>query len=84
MSDILVYDSRQADTEIDKMENPKFTGIRLPQEHMTKLDAIATQKRVSRNVVILWALDDYLARFSLPACPPQKTSDEEESQHVNA
>jgi len=56
------------------------TGIRLPREHITKLDQIATAKRVSRNVVILWAIDEYLRLLSLPDCLPGKTNDQEESQ----
>lgn len=56
------------------------TGIRLPREHITKLDQIATAKRVSRNVVILWALDEYLGHFSLPNCLSEKTNDQEENQ----
>lgn len=56
------------------------TGIRLPREHITKLDKIAAVKRVSRNVVILWALDEYLERFSLPDCLPEKTNDLVEGQ----
>lgn len=58
------------------MDNLVGTGIRLPREHITKLDEIATQKRVSRNVVILWALDEYLGRSSLPVCLPGKTIDD--------
>ena len=55
------------------------TGIRLPREHITELDRIATAKRVSRNVVILWAIDEYLRLFSLPDCPSGKTIDQSES-----
>lgn len=57
-----------------------ITGVRLPREHIAKLDQIATSKRVSRNVVILWALDDYLSRFSLPECLSEKTDDHKEGQ----
>lgn len=49
------------------------TGIRLAPSQIKELDRIADSKRVSRNVVILWAIDDYLARFSLPACPSELT-----------
>lgn len=57
-----------------------ITGVRLPKEHIAKLDQIATSKRVSRNVVILWALDEYLGRISSPACLPEKTDDHDENQ----
>jgi hypothetical protein len=47
------------------------TGIRLAPSQIKELDRIADSKRVSRNVVILWAIDEYLARFSLPASPSE-------------
>ncbi len=61
-----------------------FTGIRLPIDFRTKLDQIATSKRVSRNVVILWALDDYLAHFSLPTCPSSETVDNDKIRPADA
>lgn len=64
--------------------NLKGTGIRLPKNHIEQLDAIAAKKRVSRNVVILWALDEYLAHFSLPACPSCETNDDREIHPADA
>lgn len=66
------------------METLVGTGIRLPPSHIEKLDAIAREKRVSRNVVILWALDDYLASFFSPNCLPKETIDNEENESVAA
>lgn len=61
-------------------ENLIGTGIRLPKSHIEQLDRIATAKRVSRNVVILWALDEYLASFFMPDRPSKKTNGDPESQ----
>lgn len=64
------------------MSEYTMTGIRLPSEHIAKLAQIATQKRVSRNTVILWAIDAYLAGVSLPECLPEKPTDHQETQPV--
>lgn len=56
------------------------TGIRMSRKHMEQLDRIADAKRVSRNVVILWALDEYLARFFPPTSPSELTNDIRESR----
>lgn len=57
-----------------------ITGVRIPKTHLAKLDQIATSKHTSRNTVILWALDEYLGRISLPDGLPEKTGGHEESQ----
>jgi len=61
-------------------ENLIGTGIRLPKSHIEQLDRIAASKRVSRNVVILWALDAYLAPFFAPVRLSEKTNGDGESQ----
>lgn len=60
-----------------------LTGVRLPRTHIAQLDQIATQKRVSRNTVILWALDAYLAHIFLPDRPSGKTIDQDDSQSTD-
>ena len=57
-----------------------FTGLRLLKEHIDKLNAIAAKKRVSRNAVIVWAIDAYLDSLFLPDRPSHETSDQQENQ----
>lgn len=61
-------------------------GVSLPPTDIRELDIIAVGERVSRSVVVRWAVRDYLARRrnekNLSSCPVNTTPDiqDEEAQ----
>lgn len=62
----------------------KTTGISMTTETIAHLDAIASEKGVSRSAVIRWAVEDYLNSLFLGKRSPGKSDShprEREQQH---
>jgi predicted transcriptional regulator len=51
----------------------KLAAAHVPDEMIDELDRIAEARGVERTKVIRWALTEYIARFSLPVSPVDRT-----------
>jgi predicted transcriptional regulator len=55
-------------------ENPlKIVSAQVDGEQLAALDRIADRFKVTRSVVLRWAIDEYLQRFFLTGRPVEET-----------
>lgn len=52
----------------------KLIGAHVEPEMLAELDRIAEARGVERSKIIRWALAEYIQRFLLPECTPDRTN----------